>query len=345
MKLGIICPSEIAFRRFMPALKKMNYFDFVGLSVNSVDERMQSSFGTKSEIEKTIQNDYNKALNFTEIYGGKIYNSYMDLITSSEIDAVYLPLPPALHYKWAKLALENNKHVLVEKPATLSKVQTLDLVQLARTKKLALHENYMFVYHKQIEEINNLVCSGIIGDLRLVQVKFGFPMRAKNDFRYNKLLGGGALIDAGGYTLKYASMLLGKKSKVVAAQMNFLKKFEVDIFGSGTLQDSEGNIAQISFGMDNDYKCELELWGSEGTLQTNRILTAPVGFKPTAKIIQNGVEKKICLSEDDSFLHSIEFFSQCIKNEAIRETSYSNLIKQADLVDEFKNIYRTENNL
>ena len=50
MKLGIICPSEIAFRRFMPALKKMNYFDFVGLSVNSVDERMQSSFGTKSEI-------------------------------------------------------------------------------------------------------------------------------------------------------------------------------------------------------------------------------------------------------------------------------------------------------
>ena len=53
----------------------------------------------------------------------------------------------------------------------------------------------MFIYHSQLDEIDNMISSGEIGDIRLYRISFGFPMRAANDFRYNKALGGGALID------------------------------------------------------------------------------------------------------------------------------------------------------
>lgn len=326
MNIGIICPSEIAFRRFMPALLKNKFFNFVGLGVASLEEAGGA----------LIPGQKDKANEFVNQYGGKIFNSYTDIVTSKEIEAVYLPLPPALHYKWAKLALENNKQVLVEKPSTIWLKDTEDLVKNAKERELVLHENYMFIFHKQLQDINDIVNSGRIGDVRLYRISFGFPLRALNDFRYNKVLGGGALIDAGGYTFRYATMLLGSSTKMVCAQSNFLNNFEVDMYGSATLVNDKGVTAQVSFGMDNDYKCELEIWGSKGTLLTNRVLTAPVGYVPEA-IIKNGVETEfIKLSEDDAFYNSICYFKECLVNKEKREENYLRILKQAELVETFR---------
>ena len=121
----------------------------------------------------------------------------------------------------------------------------------------------MFAFHNQLKEIAQIIERGEIGDVRLYRISFGFPQRAVNDFRYNKELGGGALIDAGGYTIKYAAMLLGETAHITAAQMNYTDEFEVDIYGSATLVNQDGATAQIAFGMDNSYKCELEVWGSK----------------------------------------------------------------------------------
>ena len=56
------------------------------------------------------------------------------------------------------------------------------------------------------------------------------------------------------------------------------------MYGSATMVNDEGMVAQLAFGMDNDYKCDLEIWGSLGTITSNRILTAPVGFVPSYTI-------------------------------------------------------------
>ncbi len=102
IRIGVICPSEIAFRRFMPALFHLSdKFVFSGIAVAN---KQEWSGDVKEEI---IKQEISKAERFTNQYGGIIYHSYYDLITSPDIDAIYLPLPPALHYKWAKLALEN----------------------------------------------------------------------------------------------------------------------------------------------------------------------------------------------------------------------------------------------
>ncbi len=264
IRIGIICPSEIAFRRFMPALKKAeDSIVFGGIGYASPEEWFGNVSKVSQEaIKEQQERERAKAQTFIDAFGGKIYKGYQNLIESDEIDAIYLPLPPALHYKWAKLALENGKHVFVEKPSTTNLADTDALIEIASKKGLALHENYMFVFHDQLKALDDVVKSGEIGDVRLYRISFGFPLRAKNDFRYNKALGGGALLDAGGYTMKYANYLLGDTAKVVTAQVNNIDGFEVEMFGSCTMVNEEGLTAQLAFGMDNDYKCEVEIWGS-----------------------------------------------------------------------------------
>lgn len=328
-RIGIICPSEIAFRRFLPALKEAACFEYAGVAIANKEEFM----GATDEI---LDKERAKAQTFVDNYGGKIYEGYHNLIESNDIDAIYLPLPPGLHYQWAKVALNAGKHILVEKPCTTALTNTQDLLQEAGEKQLAVHENYMFAFHDQLKAVNDIVASGEIGDVRLYRVSFGFPMRAQNDFRYNKALGGGALLDCGGYTLKYASILLGQTAKIKYAQSNNIEGFGVDMYGSAALVNDKGVTAQVAFGMDHNYKCELEVWGSKGTLYTNRILTAPAGLVPEVTIRKGNDEEKRKLPADDAFKKSILHFSHCIEDNATREENYQTLLRQAKLVDSFK---------
>lgn len=338
IRIGVLCPAEIALRRFMPALNKCEGFEFVGVGVCSLGERFgEMTFAEDEERQQVVEAQFQKAQEFVRLYGGKIYKSYCELLRSDELDAVYIPLPPALHYKWAKYALEHGKHVLLEKPFTLSLQDSCTLVELAERKGLALHENYMFAFHNQIFEMKEYIEAGKIGVPWLYRISFGFPRRAQNDFRYNKSLGGGALFDCGGYTIKYASMILKDDVQILCAQQNYGKESEVDIFGSGMLCDREGTVVQIAFGMDNDYKCELEVWGSKGTLKNGRVLTAPAGFIPHMDVIHNNEIETIDLPEDDSFEKSVRFFENCVIEEKSRKKNYADILKQARLVEEFCN--------
>jgi len=340
IRIGIICPSEIAFRRFLPALKQCENIQYVGVAYSSKEEW----FGIESDqidfqtAEKIIKAEKEKADRFVENYGGKIFSGYEKMLCSGEIDAVYIPLPPALHYQWAINALEQGLHVFVEKPSTTSLEDTEKLVNVAKEKSLALHENYMFVFHSQLDAVSKVVASGEIGKVRLYRVDFGFPKRAIEDFRYNKKLGGGALLDCGGYTLKYANMLLGTDAKINCANVTYQEGFEVEISGAAQMSNFKREVLQLAFGMDNDYRCNIDIWGSTGTLTSKRILTAPEGFKPSYTISRNGVCETYEMEADDAFRKSIERFMECIQNEHVREKNYNELLHQEKMVDEFMNL-------
>lgn len=320
----------------MPALMKTKKFEFAGIGMCAEDEIFANQEMETCKLKEILAQEKEKAQVFIDMYGGKLYSSYKEIIESTEIDALYIPLPPGLHYKWARKALENGKHVLVEKPSTILANDTRKLVEIARKKGLALHENYMFVFHEQLRVLQEYVNAGNIGDIRLIRISFGFPKRKENDFRYNQELGGGALIDAGGYVIKYAAMLLGDSAHIKTAQMNYNPKCEVDMYGSATMVNNEGMVAQLAFGMDNSYKCDLEIWGSKGNLFSGRILTAPAGFVPNMIITSSENKEKIELPADDTFLKSIEYFGECICNDSIREQEYKDVIRQAEHIEEFR---------
>ncbi|MBR9647305.1 Gfo/Idh/MocA family protein [Clostridium tyrobutyricum] len=335
IRIGIICPSEIAFRRFLPAISKTDEFKYIGVAIANEDEWSGSD---QLKIDEFLKHEYKKAKGFVEAYGGVIYRGYKNLIQSNDIDAIYLPLPPAIHYKWAMLALENGKHVFIEKPATTNANDTKALIKFAKKRNLALHENYMFVFHNQLEILKKMVDEKFIGHVRLYRIAFGFPRRDNRDFRYKKDLGGGALLDCGGYTIRLASMILGDTARIVYSSLSYIDEFDVDVYGSGAMINNQGDTVQISFGMDNNYKCELEIWGSKGSIYTGRVLTAPAGFEPEVVVkIGNKKAEIKRLPADDTFLKSIKKFSDCINNVNIREENYQIILKQAKYVDEFRN--------
>jgi predicted dehydrogenase len=317
MNIGIIGTSDIAFRRFLPALKLCKNIEFAGIASRRI-----------SKTEK-----------FTNAFGGRGYDGYEALIKDSSVDCVYIPLPPALHYEWGEKALRHGKHVFMEKPITTNLIDTKNLVNLANEKSLVLHENYMFRYHEQIEFIKNIINSGEIGKIRIIRIDFGFPHKDSDNFRYNKFLGGGALLDTGGYVILLARMFLGTTTKISNIQLNYYnedssnngRESEIDLYGSATLSNSDGMIAQVAFGIDNDYRCSLNIWGSEGTLEAMRILTSPSGMRPPAIIRKNGIEKKIELPPDDTFFKSIKHFESCLSDKITRIDNYNEIIRQAEL--------------
>jgi len=321
IRLGIVGGADIAYRMFLPAIKELPEIKCIGVASNNKEKRER----------------------FIKDYDISVFSSYEEIIENPEIDAIYIPLPPALHYKWAKLALENNKHVFLEKPSTTDYILTEKLVALADKYDLVLHENYMFQYHSQLQEIKNIIDSGRIGKVRLYKSSFGFPKRNVSDFRYSKALGGGALMDAGGYVVKLATLLLGDTIKVCSAQKQVDAEYEVDIFDSVMFSNDEGLVFQGSFGMDCHYQCGLEIWGSKGKLSTNRIFTAPAGYTPYVVIEDKDGVETVQLKADMHFKHSIEEFCIAIGNVNVRTEIKKGLLLQSKLVSEINHIMEGEN--
>ena len=317
VRLGVIGCSDIAYRRFMPAVQFLDKIKVIAIAEEYAPEKLKQFCGE---------------------YGLEAEAGFEALLARPDIDAVYIPQPPALHYRWAKRALECGKHVLVEKPSTVSLAQSQELVDMARERGLALHENYMFQYHSQISRIQEMIQSGAVGEVRLYRAEFGFPLRQQNDFRYSRALGGGALLDAGGYPLKLASVFLGETVKVDAARMNLLPGYEVDMYGSASLSNDDGTVFQIGYGMDCSYRCCLEVWGSRGRLFTDRIFTAPEGYEPKVLVETAEGSRTVALAPDGHFRHSVEAFCAETADAAKREAMYAGILRQAGLVEDVRRL-------
>lgn len=335
IRIGIVGPSDVGFRRFLPALALDENFEYIGVAIANTEEWCATN--SEEENKSHLEIDQIKARNYVNKFGGIILNSYEELLSSENIDAVYIPLPPALHFKWAAKALEYGKHVLLEKPFTTNKLDSNRLIKLAEQKHLALHENYAFCYHRQMTKIKQLLDDGDIGEMRLIRTVFGFPYRGSDDFRYHKELGGGALLDCGGYPVKIASLLLGDSVKITSASLSVLKGHDVDIFGGATLENDEHLVGQVAFGMDNAYKCELEVWGSEGCIYAPRIFTAPPDINPTV-IVKKQSEIVFEVHADDQFIGSVKHFYKCILDDDLRRKNYIDIKLQSRLIDDIRRI-------
>ncbi len=314
-KFGILGTADIAYRRFLPALKLDNESEYIGVATRYPD----------------------KAKKFVNAYGGRIFEGYGKAVKMFDITSMYIPLPPSLHYVWGMESLKNKKHVFMEKPCTISVDHTVSLVDKARNSNLVLYENYGFLYHKQLTQIKKLVWEeNILGNVRLIRINFSFPRRSATDFRYDKELGGGALLDCGGYTVRLAMELLGKKISVDTAKLNYVKECDVDIYGTVTLQNDDGCIAQLAFGMDNGYKCEMEIIGQKGWIRAPRIFTAPADCETMILTNIDNSDAVISIGKDNQFFNAIKLFRELIKDSDKREKMYEEVICTANLVEEIR---------
>jgi len=273
-----------------------------------------------------------------EQFATESYTGYEELLNSGNLDAVYIPLPNALHTEWIEKALNRNIHVLVEKSLSCSFEDAQRLNQLAKEKHLVLVENFQFRFHRQLSIVKELVAEGRIGALRCVRGSFGFPpFPDSNNIRYQKHLGGGALLDAGAYPVKIAQMFLGDQIEVKASSLYVDPACNVDIWGGVYLQQCNSPLfAELAFGFDHFYQCNLELWGSKGKLTATRIFTAPPGFSPDILIETANGKEVIAVEPDNHFRNMLMHLHRLITTGKDLDAEYEQNVVQARLLEEVK---------
>lgn len=291
IRIGVMGCANIAIRSLLPVLSNHPSFTLVAVSSRTLQKA----------------NDVANQFNCEAVVG------YDNLVSRPDIDAIYMPLPTGLHEEWVIKCLEAGKHLLVEKSLAMNVDAVHRMLDLAKRMECVIMEDFMFRYHSQHQFVFDQWKSGVIGDLRLFSSSFGFPPLSKDNFRYKKDLGGGALLDAAAYTVNVSRWFLGNELQVQSASLFYDKNEDVCLYGSAALiHPVTGQASQISFGFDNYYKCNYELWGSKGSLVVDRAFTPPPNFSPLVKVNLPGNPQDIRLPIDNHFLNIVSEFGRCI---------------------------------
>ena len=177
-----------------------------------------------------------------------VYDDYDALIAAPDVDAVYNPLPNGLHARWTTAALEAGKHVLCEKPFTSNAAEAEAVAEVARRTNLVLMEAFHWRYHPLARRMVDVVRSGELGPLRHVEAALCFPLPMFKDIRYQFDLGGGALMDAGCYTVHMVRTLGGEEPEVVRATPT-LRNPEIDRAMRAELRFPSGHTGAITCSM------------------------------------------------------------------------------------------------
>jgi len=277
-----------------------------------------------------------KASETASIFGCEASASYVALLERNDIDAIYMPLPTGLHEEWCTKALEAGKHLLVEKSFAENYASAEQMLDLAHYKNLLVFENFQFQTHSQWTRIKNYMNSGELGDVHLVRGTFGFPPLPKENFRWNKELGGGALLDAGAYMTKVSQLLLGSGLEVLGASLQMDPETGVEKYGDAMFRNEAGQVAQVAFGFDYFYQCRIELLGTKGKLSTNRVFTAPPGFEPVLLIEKQNEFEEITLPEDNHYVNMWNWFSDAV-SAGDYLPHWDSLLDQARLIQDIRN--------
>jgi predicted dehydrogenase len=153
-------------------------------------------------VEAVAARDRDRAERFARRAGiPRVLGSYAELLDSSDIDAVYIPLPNGLHGAWTVRAVEAGKHVLCEKPFTANADEARAVADAVAPSDRVVMEAFHYRYHPLAARVRDLIASGAVGEVRHVEAKLCVPMVRFGNIRYDLGLAGGALMDTGCYAL------------------------------------------------------------------------------------------------------------------------------------------------
>jgi len=192
--------------------------------------------------------------------------SYDDLASDPDVDVVYIATPHPFHAENATLCLEAGKAVLCEKPFCVNAAEAERVVGLARKKRLFIMEGMWTRFFPLMEEVRRLVSEGAIGEVRMLNVDFGFRADLDPASRlFDPKLGGGALLDVGVYCVSFASMILGRPSGSVG--LSHLGETGVDEQASVVMEHEGGRLANLSIGIRTTTPQEATIMGTEGYIR------------------------------------------------------------------------------
>ena len=173
---------------------------------------------SEAEVTAIAARDLERARRFAAKHKiSTAYGSYAQLLADPSIDAVYVAVPNGLHGRWTKAAAQAGKHVLCEKPFTANAEEAASVAEAARHSGMVVMEAFHYRYHALMGRMLEILHSDELGTITKMEAWLCFPLLPPNNIRWDYQLTGGALMDAGCYTIHLLRTLAGAEPEVSSA--------------------------------------------------------------------------------------------------------------------------------
>ncbi len=202
------------------------------------------------------------------------YDNYEEGLANFKGDVVYVSTVNSTHVQYGKKSLEAGFNTIIDKPATSTFTEAQELVELAKSKGLFVGESTVYLEHPQLTTIKEIFVNN--GDApKMLTVHFTMPPFKPENFRYQKSLGGGAIMDTAPYAVSVARYFLGGEPEQVFCIVNERQNDGLDIEYSLLMQYADGKSMIGHFGFNTEYINQVFLMGNRTNVTVNRIFTIP----------------------------------------------------------------------
>ncbi|CAN5254296.1 hypothetical protein BH23VER1_BH23VER1_07910 [soil metagenome] len=241
--------------------------------------------------------------------------SYEALVDDPEVDAVYVATPHPFHREWAVRAARSGKAVLCEKPVGMSAVEAAEMVEAAKANGTFLMEAYMYRLAPQTAAIAKLVSEGALGQVMGVAASFCFRAPFDPGARlFNPLLGGGGILDVGGYTVTMAGLVAGAagggtwEAPTHFSGTGLVGESGVDEYAVATARYPSGVVAQLSCGVGvEENPGGLAIFGTGGSLRVpDAWIPSKFGGSSEMVLHRPGEGSEVIVVESPDFLYALE---------------------------------------
>jgi predicted dehydrogenase len=253
VKWGVLGAASIAVRKVIPGMQA----------------------GEMSEVVAIASRDLAKGKAAAQKLGiATVYGSYEELLADPSIEAVYVPLPNHLHVPWSIKAAEAGKHVLCEKPVSLSVAEAKSLLAVRDRMGVKIGEAFMVKTHPQWLRTRELIREGRIGELKAILGAFSYFNRDAANVRNVVEWGGGGMMDIGCYPIVTSRFIFGEEPTRVSGLIERDPEFKTDRVASAILDFPSGQATFVCSTQMVPYQ-RMQFLGTKGRIEIEIPFNAP----------------------------------------------------------------------
>lgn len=265
LRWGVLSTAAIGLKKVIPGMQRGQYTSVVAIASRDLAKAQEAA----------------TALGIPTAYG-----SYEELLADAEIDAIYNPLPNQLHVPWTMQAAEAGKHVLCEKPLSLTVAEAESLLAVRSRTGVKIGEAFMIRSSPQWLRLRELLHQGRIGELRSIVGFFSyFNMDAAN-IRNQVESGGGALMDIGCYLIHASRYAFAQEPTRVVGRIDRDPRMHTDRLSSAILDFPAGQSIFTCSTQLVPYQ-RIHFLGTRGRMEIEIPFNAPID-RPTRLFIDDG---------------------------------------------------------
>ena len=298
-----------------------------GIAVKKVIPAMQQA--TRAELTAIASRDHAKAGQAAHTLGiPKAYGSYEALLADPEIDAIYNPLPNHLHVPWSIRAAEAGKHVLCEKPISLTSAECRTLIAARDRTGKKIGEAFMVRTHPQWLRTREIIRSGRIGELRSMVGFFSYYNADPKNIRNIPAYGGGGVMDIGCYPITISRWIFGEEPLDVMATLDYDPVMKTDRLSSAILVFRSGQSIFTCSTQLTPYQ-RMHFFGTKGHVEVEIPFNAPPD-RPTRIFIDGDTEEfAVC----DQYTIQCDEFSRAIQENGDVPVPLEDALKNMEVIE------------